>query len=192
MATGLATGGATVYVQADHPAPRCPMAYYSPQQPINVCPTATSISSRTAESLQEKFPTYKTGIGSYVAVQVSPTTPSGVIVTETLSKGASTCPAGFPNVCTTSTGGTTSSLSIGTAATTLDGTNLAATPNIMWDEHAVASSSSLLASGQSCSATCNQQYSCGGTVIGQYTITYSFTTSTISGTLVTNVAAGVQ
>ena len=36
VAAGTATGSATVYVQADHPAPRCPMAYYSPQQPVTV------------------------------------------------------------------------------------------------------------------------------------------------------------
>ncbi len=39
VAVGSATGSGTVYVQADHPAPRCPMAYYSPTQPISVQPT---------------------------------------------------------------------------------------------------------------------------------------------------------
>lgn len=36
VAGGSATGNATVYVQADKPAPRCPMAYYSPEQPVTV------------------------------------------------------------------------------------------------------------------------------------------------------------
>ncbi len=195
--TGVATGSTTNFATGtlttgNVESHYCPRQQLNPSGVINVCPSATSINSSTAESLAKVFPTYKTGLGSYVAVQVSPVTPSGTIVTETLSKGSSTCPQGFPNVCTTSTGATTSSLSIGTAGTTLDGTNLPATPNVMWDEHAVASSSSLLASGQSCSATCSQRYTCGGTVIGQYTITYGFTTSMMNGTLVTNVTASVH
>ena len=36
VAGGSATGNATVYVQADKPAPRCPIAYYSPEQPVTV------------------------------------------------------------------------------------------------------------------------------------------------------------
>jgi hypothetical protein len=36
VAVGSATGSGTLYVQADHPAPRCPMAYYSPSQPVVV------------------------------------------------------------------------------------------------------------------------------------------------------------
>lgn len=37
VANGTATGSGEVYVQADKPAPRCPMAYYTPQQPVTVC-----------------------------------------------------------------------------------------------------------------------------------------------------------
>ena len=43
VAIGSATGNATVYVQADKPAPRCPMAYYSPQQPVAVMPEITAV-----------------------------------------------------------------------------------------------------------------------------------------------------
>ena len=191
VAPGFTNGSATGEVPVAL-GQLCPLEQLTPTVPINVCPSSTSIGSSTAESLQKIFPTYKTGVGTYVAVDVSPTTPSGVIVTETLSKGKSTCPTGFPNICVTSSGLTTSSLSIGIGGTTLDGTPLAPTPNVMWDEHALESTSSLLSSGQSCTVTCNQQYSCGGSAIGQYTITYNFAAGTINGTLVTNVAASVK
>ncbi|HEY6770657.1 MAG TPA: hypothetical protein VI386_38425 [Candidatus Sulfotelmatobacter sp.] len=194
VAAGSTNGFATATIPSGDGNPKvCPQTKQEGDNIINVCPTSTTINSTTQESLSKVFATYKTGIGASVAVQVSPSTPSGVIVTETLSQGTSTCPKGFPNVCITSSGGgITSSLSIGTAGTTLDGTRLDATQNIMWDEHAVASGSSLLASGQSCTATCNQQYTCAGAVIGQYTITYKFQAATMNGSLVTNVIASVQ
>jgi hypothetical protein len=153
VAVGSATGSAQIKLEWTHPAPVCPTMTWGPQQNINVCPSSTSLGAVTQESLQKVFPTDKTGIGAYVAINVSPSTPSGVIVTETLSQGTNSCPTGFPNVCKTSSGGTTPSLSVGTAGTAIDGTPLAATPNVIWDEHTVTSGSSVLASGQSCSAT---------------------------------------
>ena len=164
------------------------------QAPINVCPSSTSIGSTTAESLSNVLATYKTGLGAVVGVNFSPAAPDGLIITETLSNGTNTCPQGFPtNVCTPNGNLNTASLSVGTAGTATDGTRLAATPNTMWDEHVVASASSLLgSSGKQCSIQCSQQYSCGGAVIGNYTITYTFSTGTINGTPVTNVKATVQ
>jgi len=194
VAIGSATGSATVTVQATHPAPQCPVVTYDPQQPINVCPSSSSVGSTTAESLAKVLSTYKTGLGSVVGIQLSPSAPTGLIVTETLSPGSNTCPTNFPtNVCTTNGNLNTASLSVGTAGTATDGTPFPATPNVMWDEHVVASASNLLGpSGKQCSIQCSQQYSCGGTVIGNYTITYTFSTGTISGTPVTNVTAAVQ
>jgi hypothetical protein len=47
VAVGSASGSGTVYVQADHPAPRCPMAYYSPSQQVVVAKlTCTSSVTR--------------------------------------------------------------------------------------------------------------------------------------------------
>jgi len=59
VATGSATGNATVYVQADKPAPRCPMAYYSPEQPVTVCTAPTSETTTL-------YGTYQITEGSFV------------------------------------------------------------------------------------------------------------------------------
>jgi Bacterial Ig-like domain (group 2) len=161
-------------------------------QVINNCPTSTSINSSTAEVLTSAS-TYKTGYGEYVGIAVSPSAPTGTVVTENLSNVTNSCPTGFPNVCTTSSGLNSSSLVVGAAGTTLNGTNLLATPNIMWDEHALRSTSNLLgSSGKSCTIQCGQQFTCAGAVIGNYTITFTFTAGTISGTPVTKVTASTQ
>lgn len=54
VAVGSATGSGTVYVQADKPAPRCPMAYYTPQQPVNVQPTV-SVSCQLTDMALNSF-----------------------------------------------------------------------------------------------------------------------------------------
>jgi len=182
-------------LQWAHP-PACPQTTFGPTQPItvNVCPTSSSVGSVTAESLAKVLSTYQTGVGGFLKIQLSPSAPTGLIVTETLSPLSNGCPNNFPtNVCTTNGNLNTASMSVGTAGTALDGTPLPATPNVIWDEHAVAVPSNLLgSSGKSCSIQCSQQISCGGVVIGNYTITYSFSTGTINGTPVTNVTAAVQ
>ena len=173
--------------------PRLPPQASTPGTVINVCPTSSSLASTTAESLSNVFPAYKTGLGAVVGIQFNPPAPNGLIITETLSPVTNSCPQSFGSVCTADGNLNTSSLSVGTAGTAFDGTGLAATPNTMWDEHVLDYPSSLLASGQSCSIKCSQQYSCGGTdKCGNYTITFISTTGTISGTPVTNVAATVQ
>ncbi|HEY6763158.1 MAG TPA: hypothetical protein VI386_00165, partial [Candidatus Sulfotelmatobacter sp.] len=195
VAPGATNGFATPTIPSGDGNPKmCPQTKQQGQNDVNVCPSSTSVGSTTTESLAKVFPTYKTGLGVVVGIQLSPAAPTGLIVTETLSNGSNTCPQGFPtNVCTTNGNLNTGSLSVGTAGVATDGTPLTAAPNTMWDEHIVASSSSLLGtSGQQCSIQCSQQYSCGGTVIGSYTITYTFKTGTISGTPVTNVTATVQ
>jgi hypothetical protein len=85
-------------------------------------------------------------------------------------------------------------LIVGTAGQALDGTLLAATPNAFWDEHAIASSSSLLDyyGATSCKIVCNQQYSCNSTQLGAFTLTFNFTKGTINGTPVTNVTVTKQ
>jgi hypothetical protein len=197
---GVATGTTPHYAQSvemywgpKEYYPSCPLTQQQPSGTINVCPSSSSVGSTTAESLAKVLATYKTGLGAVVGIQFNPAAPTGLVVTETLSSGATTCPQGFPTVCATKGNLNTASLVVGTAGTATDGTPFPATPNTMWDEHVVASASSLLgSSGKQCSIQCNQQYSCGGTIIGNYTITYTLSTGTISGTPVTNVTATVN
>ncbi|HZW92394.1 MAG TPA: hypothetical protein VFF64_05420 [Candidatus Eremiobacteraceae bacterium] len=160
---------------------------------VQACPSSSSIGPISPESLSKVLATYKTGLGSVVGVNFSPAAPSGLEIAETLSKGTNTCPQGFPtNVCTTNGNLNTAVLTVGASGTAIDGTPLPATANTLWDEHVVASPSSLLGSSGTCSISCGQQYWCAKTAIGNYTVTYTFKTGTISGTPVTNVTATVQ
>jgi hypothetical protein len=157
----------------------------------NVCPNSIKLGSPRTESLAAVFPQYKTGLGIDVGMQVSPTTPAGTEITETLSPGTNGCPTSWGNLCRTSTGSTTSTLPVGEAGQAFDGTLLVATPNVFWDEHIAADSVSLLDFSKidSCQVVCKQQYTCGSdtTAIANFTITFSFTKGTINGTPVTNV-----
>jgi hypothetical protein len=158
------------------------------------CPQTTSISATLKESLTNVFPGDKTGVGAVVTVKVGPNTQiyNGVQVTESVTASTSSCPAGWPNVCT---GSSTFTVGDGLARVTVDGQNLPAPPNnSFYDEHSVTSASSLANAFNitSCTATCSQTYSCNGQSIGTHVITYKFTKGTISGTSVTNVSASVK
>ena len=94
VATGSATGNATVYVQADKPAPRCPMAYYSPQQPVTVAPDPPDhlvVQSDTTQVVCTTNGTVRRDI-TYSEVDASGNS-VGTISTEEqfASKGTNTC-----------------------------------------------------------------------------------------------------
>jgi hypothetical protein len=107
----------------------------------------------------------------------------GVTIVEAVSETSNSCPASFGNQCAGS-----SSFTVGAGGSTFGQTFPAAT-NTFYDQHASTSASSALdAAGiNSCSSSCKQVYSCGGTPIGTFTINRSFTKGTIQGTPVTNV-----
>jgi len=74
VAVGSATGSGTVYVQADHPAPRCPMAYYTPQQPVQVKPGIISIIPSTGQAGGTSAVSISgSGFGTSPTVNISPT-----------------------------------------------------------------------------------------------------------------------
>lgn len=159
------------------------------------CPTSLSLSSTTQESLSRVFPTEKTGLGVTVAIQAGPALQGGYWdgskITESLVQSTPySCPSSWGNLCAGS-----STFTVGEGPVqTIDGQILPAQHNIFYDEHVVESTTSLLdySNITSCTAVCRQTYSCSGKSVGSFTVTYSFTKGTISGTPVTQVSATVQ
>lgn len=164
------------------------------------CPSSITVGSSQPMNLS---PTdvangYLTGIGALYSMNVYPsdTSYNGVSISESISQGSSDCPSTIPSaaVCTTGGGG---ALVIGQGTTGQQAygidTPQAGSLDTLLDAHAVGinPTKSLLQPGQSCTITCNQIYSCGS-VNWDFTITYNFTTGTISGVPVTLVGASKQ
>ena len=74
------------------------------------------------------------------------------------------------------------------------GVGFAPQHNIFYDQHVTTSALSMLdvAGISACTIKCSQTYSCGGKVIGNFTITRAFSKGTISGTPVTYVTVTKQ
>ena len=153
--------------------------------PPPTCPTSVTLSGSTTLSLASQFPGLKTGIGIVAAMQTNPTSTNwdGTQIVEAVSSSSNSCPSSFGNQCSGS-----DTFTVGNGGSTF-GQNFPARQNIFYDQHVTTSGVSILdAAGiTSCTAVCSQSYSCGGHVIGNFTITRRFTKGTISGTPVTNV-----
>jgi hypothetical protein len=179
-------GSNTLMVQGT--AGSCLFYQTMPVQVKPNCPSTISVGSLTSMPLSSMYPGKKTGIGVVAAMQVGPGqfdwTSSQL--TESVSLSTNSCPAnGWPTPCQG-----TSSFSIDTAGTAINGQQFPAQVSVFYDQHASVSNVSLLDySGiNSCTTVCTQQYSCAGTPVGNpFTITYTYTKGTLSGQPVTNV-----
>jgi hypothetical protein len=157
--------------------------------PRPACPTSVTLSGTTTLSLASQFPTLKTGIGIVASMQTNPTNINwnNVQITESVTAASNDCPASF-GACAAS-----DTFTVGTGGSTF-GQTFTGTTNIFYDQHTSTGSVSALDSAgiDSCTRVCNQTYSCGGNVIGTFTINRSFTKGTIQNTPVTNVTVTKQ
>jgi hypothetical protein len=161
-----------------------PLAASCPQPPT--CPSEIVVESSNQISLSSQFASgLRTGVGRVVAMQTRPTSTNwnGTLIVEAVSNASSSCPASFGDQCAGS-----DTFTVGDGGVAF-GQNFPARTNIFYDQHVTTDVVSLLdtAGINSCTAVCSQQYSCGGTVIGRFTITRRFAKSSISSTPVTIV-----
>jgi hypothetical protein len=158
---------------------------------VTACATSVTLSNTTQIPLANDFPTYKSGIGIVVAMQVQPAASNwdGSTVVESVTTASNTCPASFGNQCS---GNTT--FTVGTGGESVGGVDFVPKHNIFYDQHITTSAVSMLdAAGiSSCTTKCSQTYSCGGKVIGTFSITRAYSKGTISGTPVTFVTVTKQ
>lgn len=169
---------------------------------VSFCPTSLSVLSTTAESLNALFPKGdRTGVGAMTKIQALPSnkTWDGATLTEVVAAVSSTCPSSWPANAVSLCQGS-SSFPVGENGQThqsLDGQLFPAQSNVFLDEHVNYSKASFFdayGSGGSntCQIVCRQQYVCGGTVRGTFTITYNYSKGTLNGQPVTNVSVTKQ
>ena len=157
--------------------------------PRPACPTSVTLSGTTTLSLASQFPTLKTGIGIVASMQTNPTNINwnNIQITESVTPSSNDCPASFGSCAASDT------FTVGTGGTAF-GQTFTGTTNIFYDLHTSTGAVSALDSAgiNSCTRVCSQTYSCGGHVIGTFTINRSFTKGTIQNTPVTNVTVTKQ
>ncbi len=156
------------------------------------CPTTVTVSSTPSISLaagyQNNFPNYKTRFGIMATIQVGPGNMNGAAVTESVSNGATNrCPTGVAAACSGN-----STFTVGpTSGGTYYGNSIpGAGSNQFQDEHIVRNTGDVLAgysANYSCTQTCSQIYSACSQPVGSFTITRTYTHSSISGTPVTQI-----
>jgi hypothetical protein len=161
------------------------------------CPSSISLAGSGTEDLESIFNAgYRTGIGIYTEMQLNP--PNGLWsnatpIYEMLSQGSNNCQGNgrtSGNVCTWQLSPFTT---INTPFMLFNGTTEPAMANIFYDQHITVDrlpphNSMLNVLGlNTCQATCNQVYSCGGHQVSTYSINYSYTRDQIQGTPVTRV-----
>ena len=159
------------------------------------CPTTITISGTAQLPLQaglnNNFPTYLTGLGIMATMQVGPGNTNGAAVTENVSNSQTACPAGVAFGCS---GNATFTVGPSPGGTYFGTQVSGAGNNQFQDEHAVGSSIDRLGNTgvNSCTETCSQTYSACNKQIGSFTITRTYTHSSISGTPVTLVTITKQ
>ena len=153
------------------------------------CPTTMSVSYAQPFPLPSgniTVPPNFSGIGIVAFMDVGPATQNffNVQMKETISRTGGTCNTSIP-LCN---GGSTFYVGYGE---TQWGTTFPEVPNQFYDNHGIYANYNMLQSfGQSsCTVICSQSYSCGGNVIGSFTITYSLNPGTVNGYAVTQVTA---
>lgn len=154
------------------------------------CPTKATIETVTNKAADGVK--YRTGMGAVTTIKVDPDTQNsdGTNIVESFPKGiTSNCPKEFGiSPCNGS-----STFIVGASRTSPVFGALAATKNRFYDFHETRwKGGSLLhdrnpAGIDSCTISCEQNYSCGGTVIGKPTITRTFSKGKVGIVDVTNV-----
>jgi len=175
------------------PPHQCPIQSANESGGVGVvpCPSTVSISSTTQEDLSKVLNQYKTGVGINTMMLVGPpgTGYNGAIVTETLTTISNDCPLDIYQC--EHPGSHTFTVGLVGPFTLTDGTRIPGQPNMMQDEHVSVSDVSQLDHDgiNSCTAVCQQTYSCAGNSLSpSFRITRSYTKGTLNGQAVTNVS----
>lgn len=143
------------------------------------CPTKTVVEKTTDMTPDGIKKGYRTGYGAVATMKVEPDTTNwdSTQIVESLKLTKSTCPEEFGiNPCSGS-----STFTVGAESNSSVLGKLAATKNRFYDFHTTRwNKGSLLHDRNpknidSCEAVCEQNYSCGGKVIGTHKITRTFT-----------------
>ncbi len=158
---------------------------YLPQCPTSVYRGAGDV----VPPLSSYVPSVLTGIGLDADMRVLPTNSDGEIVSESVTPSLNTCNVNTPNTQSSCTGSSVFQIGSGGGYDSV-GTNLPDIPDQFWDQHQTVGNYSILSGSpqQTCTVQCLQQYSCGGKVVGQFTIQRVFTLSNINGYPVTTVS----
>jgi len=170
---------------------------------INVvaCPTTVSITSQTPAVLSATLPDnfsagILTGVGMIATLTLGPGSPAsynGASVSENFTDGP---PGGCPSPITPASmcvGNSQFKAGPGSVATYYGNTSPSTGNGQFLDKHGTITFADVLsakAPDYSCKQTCTQTYSACGKQIGSFTITFTFTHSSIDGTPVTQVSAG--
>lgn len=133
---------------------------------------------------QYKPPAYLSGFGIEAVMTVGPAehNHTGATVVESVSTIVTSCPSQL-NLCSSSGGSTTFPVGQQAGNDILTGTPHPALPNTFYDFHEYYGPTDALTTLglQSCSADCNQIYTCNGTQIGHFTISYDLTKDYVTG-----------
>jgi len=170
--------------------------YWSSGQPP-VCPETVAVKHLQPVSLEQMLAIdhlpLSTGVGAYLGMEVRPAarpaggTWNGAVVVEDVWPLTDPCnlasvagqPAGYFCSCPTRPmGRCDGQFTVGNPFADPAPTGMGvAEPDVFWDLHAIRGNGSLLhqANRASCQVTCGQSYSCGGQVIGRFTITMTLT-----------------
>jgi hypothetical protein len=155
--------------------------------PPPTCPQSVFLAGTTTFDLTPFVPGLKMGIGIAATMQVGSVVEQwdGTKITESVTEFSNTCPRKiFKGVCEGS-----STFTVGASGGTAFGKPFPSAHNTFYDFHTGTSTISLLdqAGLKGCTAVCKQTYSCGGNVIGNFTISRVFRKAVINGTHVTTI-----
>jgi hypothetical protein len=173
-----------------------PKKHFQPQ--CIPCPLSVTVDQITPKSLPDyDYPTWLTGVGILARMKAGPagTDYTNAVLLETVTPTSNSCPSGiqqytnFPTI-TLDDG---SSFVIGSTAS-WEGSNFPSVLNDFYDSHRNLVNINVLGltSVQSCVAKATQTYSCNGSTVGTFTLTYTYTKGTVNGLAVTNVSATKQ
>jgi len=103
----VAPGSSTITAAADLKSVEnccCRPQMYQAQAPAIVCPNSTTVSKVDPYGVELLYPNIDTGIGSIATIQVSPSTPTGTQIMESLTVTSNSCPSNspWPTFCTSS------------------------------------------------------------------------------------------
>jgi hypothetical protein len=156
------------------------------------CPSGTVV-----ERLMDMTPGglrlgYRTAYGAVAVMRVLPggTNWDATTIRESVSAGSTTCPPSW-NLCTGNSEFTVGGSRYSTVLGVLPGerNRFFDFHTSRWNQSRLHDASQNPSNLNSCEAVCNQEYSCGGNVIGRHTITRTFRKGKNSGGDVTIVEA---
>ncbi len=150
-----------------------------------ICPTSASVTNKTVDPLPPLVPQFLTGFGIVAQMSVGPSSTDyyRVVLTETLSTVATSCPAQYATNGNYCPGGGNFVVGTGLRDNVLM-KDLPPITDSFYDFHEsanAANASTVFNNGQSCSIDCTQQYICNGTPLGNFTITRDFIPDVVTG-----------